>query len=453
MKKIKYYAALYSAKITTLALKIFGKKVPYYPGVIAQKVDKNFIMSSKKPSLIIGVTGTNGKTTVSTMLCDYFKNIGKAVVSNDGYNLDTGVAASLVKHTNIFGKLKGDVWILEVDERDSGDIFSKVEFDYLIVTNLFRDSMKRNAHVEYIFNLIKKNLNKKTKLILNADDIISSDLDKYNNAQYYSISKLNTDKDKQESKMCDIRYCPKCGNELVFEYVRYHHIGKVKCSKCDFKNKKAKYVANIDFNKNEIIINNDKYDLITNSIFNAYNLLSVVSLLYELNYPYKDIKKGLVNLKVDTSRWDETVVNDIKLNFILAKGQNSIACSTVFKYLKEEKDDKTVLLMLDDVEDNIESTETISWIYDADFEFLNDDKIKQIIVGGARCYDYKLRLLIAGVDESKIKVIPSEYDMPELIDFNKSKHIYLLFEVFALEKATEVKNNIIKRMGEINDKN
>lgn len=451
MKKIKYYTALYSAKISSLGLKMLGKRVPYYPGVIAQRVDSDFIVNSSKPPLIIGVTGTNGKTTVSTMLCDFFKSVGKKVVSNNGYNLDTGVAASLVKNTNIFGKLNGDVWIIEIDERDSDDIFSKVNFDYLLVTNLFRDSMKRNAHVEFILNLIKKNISKKTRLILNADDIISSSLNQYDNAAYYSISKLSTDKDKQESRICDVHYCPRCGEELVFDYVRYHHIGKIHCSSCDFKNNDAQYTAKINFKANSITINNDKYELLTNSVFNAYNFLSVVSLLSELNYTYDQIKESFNSITVDTSRWDETVINGIKLNCILAKGQNSIACSTVFKYVKEESDDKIVLLMLDDVEDNIESTETVSWVYDADFEFLNDEKIKEIIVGGVRCHDYKLRLLLAGVLEDKIKVTDSEYDMPALIDFKKANHVYLLFEIFALEQSRKVKDGIVKRMSELND--
>jgi hypothetical protein len=177
----------------------------------------------------------------------------------------------------------------------------------------------------------------------------------------------------------------------------------------------------------------------------------VVSLLSELNYTYDQIKESFNSITVDTSRWDETVINGIKLNCILAKGQNSIACSTVFKYVKEESDDKIVLLMLDDVEDNIESTETVSWIYDADFEFLNDDKIKEIIVGGVRCHDYKLRLLLAGVPEDKIKVTDSEYDMPALIDFKKANHVYLLFEIFALEQSRKVKDGIVKRMSELND--
>src|SRR5574344_677924 len=317
MCKGKYYEALYSAKCVSLGLKVFRKHVPYYPGVIANKIDKNFIIDSKKPPLIIGVTGTNGKSTVSYLLCEFFEKMGKKVISNNGYNMDSGVAASLVYNTNILGKVKGDVWIIEIDERESNEIFPRVNFDYLLVTNLFRDSMKRNAHVEFILNLIKQNINKNIRLVLNADDIISSSLDKYNNAAYYSIDRLPSDKDHQDSKICDVHYCPKCGNELIFDYVRYHHIGKLHCEKCDFKNHKSDYEAKVDFKKNIATINKTDYKLLSNSVFNIYNLVSVVALLSEIGYKSDEIKSTLNDMKIDSSRWAETTINNKVLHCIL----------------------------------------------------------------------------------------------------------------------------------------
>ena len=57
-----------------------------------------------------------------------------------------------------------------------------------------------------------------------------------------------------------------------------------------------------------------------------------------------------------------------------------------------------MVLMLDDVFDEKESSENITWLYDADFEFLNSPDIIEVIPVGIRCLDSKLRLLIAGVD-------------------------------------------------------
>lgn len=56
---------------------------------------------------------------------------------------------------------------------------------------------------------------------------------------------------------------------------------------------------------------------------------------------------------------------------------------------------KEVIVMLDDLTYK-KTTEIVTWVYDADFEFLNDESIKRIVVGGVRMHDYHLRLLLAG---------------------------------------------------------
>lgn len=61
--------------------------------------------------------------------------------------------------------------------------------------------------------------------------------------------------------------------------------------------------------------------------------------------------------------------------------------------------------MLDDLGDAEETSENTAWIYDTDFEFLNDDSITQIICSGVRRTDYKVRLLLAGVPEEKLLVL------------------------------------------------
>lgn len=66
--------------------------------------------------------------------------------------------------------------------------------------------------------------------------------------------------------------------------------------------------------------------------------------------------------------------------------------------------------MLDDLGDAEETSENTAWIYDTDFEFLNDDSITQIICSGVRRTDYKVRLLLAGVPEEKITCVEKESD-------------------------------------------
>ncbi len=45
-------------------------------------------------------------------------------------------------------------------------------------------------------------------------------------------------------------------------------------------------------------------------------------------------------------------------------------------------------------------SENTCWIFDADFEYLCNDSVVQLVCTGARCRDYKLRLLMAGCRRS-----------------------------------------------------
>ena len=130
----------------------------------------------------------------------------------------------------------------------------------------------------------------------------------------------------------------------------------------------------------------------------------------------------------------------------MAKGQNPIACSCVFDYVKKEEGKKEVILMLDDVFDRVDSSEIMTWIYDADFEFLNDDSISRIIISGVRCADYKLRLLLAGVSEKKLFSTEKELDAPDLLNLSDTNKIFILHELYAAEEAMKVKDKVISKI-------
>ena len=59
-------------------------------------------------------------------------------------------------------------------------------------------------------------------------------------------------------------------------------------------------------------------------------------------------------------------------------------------------------LFLDDLHEAANGSENTAWQYDTDYEFLNDESIKQIIIAGARFLDGYVRLEIAGIDNNKI---------------------------------------------------
>ena len=107
-----------------------------------------------------------------------------------------------------------------------------------------------------------------------------------------------------------------------------------------------------------------------------------------------------------------------------------------------EEGEKSVFIMIDDLFERKDSSEFMGWIYDADFEFLNTPEMKQVILAGPRCYDYKLRLLIAGLPEEKILCEEDEFKAVALIDKNVS-NFYLLHDTSTYDLACEVEEKII----------
>lgn len=454
----KFYIAFYVAKFIMFSIKLLKKmkiiknNASFFPGKVAIKIDKDFLKKVAKPNKIIAVTGTNGKTTVCNLLINALESNGQKVLDNRlGANIDAGVASSFIAGSTLSNKTKYDVGILEVDERSSLKVYSYVKPTYLICTNLFRDSIRRNAHTEFISSIINQALPKETKLILNADDLISSSLGKENEKVYFAIDKLDSDRKESVNIINDMRVCPKCYTRLEYNYVRYHHIGNAYCPNCGFKSPEANYRATkVDYeNKILKIEHNGKendYKLISNSIFNIYNEVAVITALSELGLTVEQIQNAMNNEKIVESRYIEENVEGIKIVSYMAKGQNPIACSCVFDYVSREKGKKELILILFDLFDARDSSENLTWLYDCDFEFLNNEDIDKIIIGGPRAEDFYLRLLIAGVPKEKLVFTSNTEETADYLSLDKNKDIYILFELYDEDIAKNVRKRVEQRI-------
>lgn len=446
---IRFYLGLWAAKLLLFFLKIQKKQQDDKPGLLAYRFTNDFLKYIKKPPIVIAVTGTNGKTTVSNMVAEMLKKDGKVVCYNDwGANTKAGAARCLLDAVTIFNRSKSDAVVLEVDEITSGSMFPYVNPNIIIVTNLFRDSMYRNAHSKFVFDRINPYLGKAT-LILNGDDPISSALGSENNKKiYFGIEQLFYEKLKNNI-VCDFNICPKCHEKVIYRFKRYHHIGKFYCPNCGFASVYNDYnITKINNDKTMITLKykNKNYNIpvMNDSIFNLYNVLSVVACFHELGYSFEKIEKLLKDQEIVASRYSDTKVNEVTISTIATKGLNAVACSRVFDYVSEIKEDMEIILVVDDTFDRVNGSEAINWIYDADFEFLNQPNLKRIIVGGVRRYDYNLRLLLAGIDQNKIVLEEKEEDCYKHLLLDGTKRVLILHEVYYITGAHQMKEKIKK---------
>lgn len=451
--KIKCYFAFICAKSIYRIMKILKRNASHFPGNIALKICPKYLEQINRVNKIICVTGTDGKTSTANLISDILEDNGYKVQGNRlGSNTNVGVATALTNALNVFGKPKADVVVLEVDEHHTRKIFPFIKPDYLLVTNLLRDSLKRNAHPEYIFNKINDCKAENMKVILNADELCSSFLLQDNERILFGINELETDLKECKNIINDYRICPECGNKLEYDYLRYCHIGKVHCSKCDFKSKEAdSKLTKIDFDNNIIHIDfngkNYEFPIINNTLFNIYNELAAITLLLDFGMSKEDITKSLSKLKITKTRYSENKVNNINIVKMMAKGNNSCPVSLVFDHISKQETVKTLVLALDDL-DVKKSSEFIGWIYDADYEFLNKDNIKQFVVSGKRCYDHKLRMLLAGIGEEKIICMPDEEEAIKNIKFEGLEEIYILHDMSTYKESVQIEEKIANRIKE-----
>jgi hypothetical protein len=254
----------------------------------------------------------------------------------------------------------------------------------------------------------------------------------------------------------DFSTCPVCDEKLKFNFLRYHHIGNAFSPNCGFKSFDAKYhLSGIDYEAKEITIEfdgkSDTYPMINRTLYNIYNELAAISLMNEFGVDTNKVKAYLKKISVTETRYKEGVVGKTSIVRTMAKGQNSVSCSRTLDFVGNEPGEKSVFIMIDDLFERKDSSEFIGWIYDADFEFLNTPEMKQVILAGPRCFDYKLRLLIAGLPEEKIFCEEDEFKAVKLIDKDVTK-FYLLHDTSTYDLACEVEEKIIKDFEDYNAK-
>ena len=446
MGKLRFLLALWIGKLSIPALKITRHNGTDFPGALAIRICPDFLRYVDKPKTIVAVTGTNGKTTVSNMLTDILEAEGVRVMSNRaGSNITSGVSTTFIRNCDLFGHVeKCDMAVLEVDERSALRIYPHVKPNFILITNLFRDSIMRNAHPGYIADILSRGLPRESTLILNADELISGSVAPENARVYYGIDRMDSDVQECENLLNDMRICPKCAGKLEYAYRRYHHVGHAVCQSCGFHSPDAEYLAqNIDLNNRTMTLReggkDEQYPLITDSIFNVYNMVSVIATLRQLGFDHDTIRRRFAQTKILETRLSEEKVGDINIIMQMSKDKNALACSRNFDYLRQKKGRKELLVMMNCMGVSKNWSENPSWMYDTDFEFLNSDDVVCLVCAGPRARDYRLRLLLAGIPEEKIRLEDDEFKALELLPLTPGDDVYILYGVDGMPLAFRVK--------------
>ena len=72
-KTMRFYLTLAGIKVLIKVLQLCGRNATHVPGRKAINICPDFLDQIDKPEFIIGITGTNGKTTVSNLIADVMR--------------------------------------------------------------------------------------------------------------------------------------------------------------------------------------------------------------------------------------------------------------------------------------------------------------------------------------------------------------------------------------------
>lgn len=423
---LKSSFATLTGKSSYFILSTFFNGGSSYPGKIAYKIDPDILATLGKNYELIVVTGTNGKTLTTSLINKMLKQKYDDVLTNPtGSNMIQGIVTSFITHKK---KSKKPLAVLEVDEANVEILCKYIKPKYFVLTNIFRDQMDRYGEIyttyQKIVNGIK--LAPEATVIANGDAAIFSSKELPNKFIYYGFSdKGHENDDIKAPTNTDGVLCPKCNHIIHYHKISYANLGSYFCPNCGFKRHELKYqVTKIDTllpNESQFEIDDNPFKINIGGQYNVYNALAAYAVAKELGISNQQIKQAFAYDEKVFGRQETITVGDKNVNIILVK--NPVGLNQVIETILSDKTNYTLAFLLNaNYADGIDT----SWIWDANFEDFNYQKLPLVITGGKRVKDVTYRFKIAGLDMNK------NIETVEITDFVKeipkipTKKIYVL---------------------------
>lgn len=424
---IKSIISILATKFTIFLTKTILKGGTTFPGKVALKLDKNILGKVASGYNVILVTGTNGKTTTTSMIYNILKEKGFSVITNNtGANLYSGIVTTFVDNYKFSDKNHEKFAVIEVDEANVKFITEKITPNIITVTNLFRDQLDRYGEVYTTLTKILEGVHSvpTSKLILNGDESLLGKLDIKNPVVFYGF-KTNINENKTIDINADAKFCKFCKTPYKYNFVTYNHLGDYYCTGCGYKRPEISYgvdeIIDLTSESSTVKINNTEIFLSQSGVYNIYNALCAYSIAKELGVDDITIKKSLESQSSSFGRQETINIEDKEVKIILVK--NPAGYNQALDTLCLSKDTFSAAFILND---NYADGRDVSWIWDVNFEHLNNVDLNEIYVSGLRSYDMAVRLKTAGLDSSKFS-ITEEYDsLTERIKESNNKKVYIL---------------------------
>lgn len=415
------------SKMLSFAGKLLGKGSSL-PGKIALKLCPNILSRLTLPASVIAVTGSNGKTSTVEMIANVLIASGKKVVWNkEGSNQIEGVTTLLLNNATLTGKVKGDVVLLESDERYARHTMKFIKPTDFVITNLYRDQLTRNAHPFHIYGIIKDavDLIPNARLVLNADDPIVRKFGlERENVVYFGMDKNAYSADETDGVYNDCFYCPVCKKPLSYEYFHYAHLGQYTCESCGYSRPETTYtVTKMDLQEGTICVNDDEIRLAFSSRYNVYNLCAAYATAALVGVDGKCITDVLSDFVMKNGRNVRFAAGENTGMLITSKHENSTSYNQSLEYVARQEEPATLVIIVDAISRKYYTAET-SWLWDISFEMLKNSRLKQVILSGKYAYDLALRFEYVDLGDIPVVTEPDLDKMAAMLAEEKAGPIF-----------------------------
>ena len=396
------------AIIVCKLLRFIGKLVgkgSSLPGQYALKICPDVLGRVKLPGCIIAVTGSNGKTSTVEMIAAILRASGRTVVYNEeGSNQIEGVTTLILCSSSLSGRMRGDVLLLESDERYARRSFRFFHPTHFVITNLYRDQLTRNGHPEWVYDAILPAIHPDTTLVLNADDpLVSCFARDHGRVKWFGLEECSISTKDHRGVYHDGARCPLCGGPMDYSCYHYEHIGHYRCRSCGHCRHDPDFaVTALDLPAGTLTLDGEtEISLAFKSIYNVYNILAAWSVCSLAGADRETMAKVINNYVLKNGRMVQFTLGGHHGTLLTSKHENSVAYDTNLGYIARTEEPCRVLIIVDAISRKYFTGET-SWLWDIDFDLLTRDHVEKVILCGKYVNDLALRFDYTGIPPERI---------------------------------------------------
>ncbi len=401
---MRLFLAIIVCKLLRFAGRLVGKGSSL-PGKYALKICPDALGRVKLPEYIVAVTGSNGKTSTVEMVAAILRAGGRSVVYNEeGSNQIEGVTTLILGGCSLGGRLRGDVLLLESDERYARRSFRWFHPTHFVITNLYRDQLTRNGHPEWVYDAILPAVHPETTLVLNADDpLVSRFAQDHEKVKWFGLDRCSISTEEHRGIYHDGAICPVCHARMEYGCYHYEHIGHYRCTSCGYGRQKTDFtVTALDLESGKLTIDEGtEISLAFKSIYNVYNILAAWSVCSLAGVDREVMTSVINNYILKNGRMVRFTLGGHRGTLLTSKHENSVAYDTNLGYIAGTEEPCQVLVIVDAISRKYFTGET-SWLWDVDFEQLNRPHVQKVLLCGKYVHDLAMRFDYTDIPAERI---------------------------------------------------